>query len=78
MGVSMITIVTLLDECDRLPGRSRDAASTLWIFLIKQCMEQIQDDVGVPIIARAADLFRFAKLIKGRPHQLDIEFLQIC
>lgn len=71
MGVSMITIVTLLDECDRLPGRSRDAASTLWIFLIKQCMEQIQDDVGVPIIVRAADIFRFAKpmLILPRQHR---------
>lgn len=34
-------------------------------------MEQIQDDVGVPIIVRAADLFRFAKpmLILPRQHR---------
>ena len=61
MGVCMITLVTLLDECDRLPGRSRDAASTLWIFLIEQCMEHLKNDVGVPILVRTADLCRFAK-----------------
>ncbi|AEI00297.1 US2 protein [Gallid alphaherpesvirus 3] len=69
MGVSMITVVTLLDECERLPGRSRDAASALWIFLIKQCMEQIHDDVGVSVVVRSADLFRFSRPLLVLPRR---------
>ncbi|AID52796.1 virion protein US2 [Falconid herpesvirus 1] len=71
MGVAMLTIVTLLDEQNRLPGRSRDATSTLWDFLIRQIEGFLDDKLGTPVVVRSADLWRFARplLSLSRPHR---------
>uniref|UniRef100_A0AAU0K7C1 US2 family protein n=1 Tax=Anatid alphaherpesvirus 2 TaxID=3080522 RepID=A0AAU0K7C1_9ALPH len=67
MGVAIITLVTLLDEKNRLPGRSRDATSSLWTFLIRQCAQFIDDKLGTPVVVRSADLCRFARPLLSIP-----------
>ncbi|AIL02986.1 virion protein US2 [Equid alphaherpesvirus 3] len=67
MGVVLITVVTFVDKHGALPARSVDVDGHLWEFLARQCFALASEPLGIPIVARSADLYQFSARLLTLP-----------
>ncbi|AFR32517.1 virion protein [Leporid alphaherpesvirus 4] len=67
MGVSVVNIMTLLDETEAPPRTSRDANPLMWHFLMRQCRILAGASLDTPVVIRPADLRRVAGPLMDLP-----------
>ncbi|AUS94802.1 virion protein US2 [Equid alphaherpesvirus 8] len=67
MGVVLITVVTVVDRHKALPNSSIDVDGHLWEFLSRQCFVLASEPLGIPIVVRSADLYRFSSSLLTLP-----------
>ncbi|BAV93117.1 virion protein US2 [Equid alphaherpesvirus 4] len=67
MGVVLITVVMVVDRHKALPDSSIDVDGKLWEFLGRLCFVLASEPLGIPIVVRSADLYKFSSSLLALP-----------